>query len=107
MTEEKTTFEFEGRTYELKPEFEKPVFIEGGVKGPDIGRQIIEEIVYADKFRKGYEFGNNLRIDGVKEQIRMYKAKGLEVFVGRRAFGRDGTEYPKMKTILVRGNRNC
>lgn len=64
--------------------------------------------VYATQIRQGYEFKTNCDITSIfpdcdlSSLVKKYMAEGFDVFVGDRAFGRDGNEYPSMKAIFIK-----
>ena len=68
---------------------------------PDIGKQN-REAEYAGQIEQGYTYRTNCFLGEVGKYQREYGSKGLEVFVGEKAFWENGTLDPKMRTILVR-----
>ncbi|HJZ18714.1 MAG TPA: hypothetical protein VJ208_01275 [Candidatus Nanoarchaeia archaeon] len=65
------------------------------------GKQKREE-VYAEQISQGYEFKTNSPTSRVEEDVRNLEGIGLETFVEKRAFARNGAEIPSYKAILVR-----
>lgn len=60
------------------------------------------EEVYAKQYDEGFKFDINSPSNEVKERKKECEERGLEVFVGPRAFRENGEEYGHYHTILVR-----
>ena len=66
--------------------------------------------IYAEQYEKGFRFAINVEDDKyrIEKRTSQYEEQGLEVFVGERAFGRDGREIYGLRAILIRDKpANC
>ena len=59
---------------------------------------------YAEQYKQGYSFYTNCLATKVKEIVKDYETKGLEVFVGEKAFccTKDLHQDSEWRAILVR-----
>lgn len=101
------TFELDGATYPLPEKFqERDYSLEK--RGHRIGDAKME-IVYVRQIEQGYRHETNAVTENlpypecsVKNLVEKYASQGFDVFVGDRAFGRDGKEIQGLKAIFVR-----
>ncbi|MFA5953253.1 MAG: hypothetical protein WC812_01545 [Candidatus Pacearchaeota archaeon] len=70
-------------------------------RGPDLCREKVEK-VYSEQISQGYRFTTNVETKEVEKYSKKYEEKGFEVFVGDKAFRRNGKKDPSMKCILTR-----
>ncbi len=96
-----STFELDGKVYDVPERLEGNPYANSHLKGPNIG-MAKSEIVYAEQIAEGYNLRDNSSVDQVENRKADYEAQGLEVVVGERAFWYDGKEDPNMRRMLTR-----